>query len=317
MKIDKRSVLNYKLFNHRLKFLNLYFSHILNRRYLNIYIDPCLVPSQKDLIVNKKCIDNDGRSFNEADLQRVAKCVFKNATKIQIGYSLEPTNYQLLTKIVTLGKLFGVPHIVLRTGADAPNIKNLEALLQAGLDEFIVPCESFMHSADQLKYMNLFSAFSQLREDFDFRVKFNFTFNEHNINELQYLFRYFETDSIDILQMLPEKRNSHSEKNGYSLENLNEDYLYNSLKIKAACLRNNINVIAPDNLMNFYRDAILKTVFDYTFCYISPCKFWKDDFNWRDETFNSYSKRIKWGKTLLSNAFISRSYFKLFLPEIN
>ena len=317
MKIDKRLVLNRKLFNHRLKFLSLYFSHLLNRRYLNIYIDSSIEHSQKDLIANKKFIDNDDCSFNEGDLQRMAKCIFKNATKIQMGYSLEPTNYPLLTKIVTLGKQFGVPHIALRTEAVAPNIKNLEALLQAGLDEFIVPCKSFMHSADHLKYKKLLSIFSQLRADYNFRVKFKFNFNEHNINELQYLFRYFETDSFDILQLSPEKLNSLSEKSDHSLENLNEDYQYNLLKIKAACIRSNIHVIAPNNLVNFYRDTIIKTVFDYTFCYISPSKFWKDDFNWRDESFTAYSKRIAWRKTLLSNALISQSYFKLFLPEID
>ena len=58
-------------------------------------------------------------------------------------------------------------------------------------------------------------------------------------------------------------------------------------------------------------------IFDYTFCYVSPNKFWKEGFNWKEESFNDYSKRIGWSKELYANAFKSETELKSLTNRLN
>ena len=46
--------------------------------------------------------------------------------------------------------------------------------------------------------------------------------------------------------------------------------------------------------------------YNYTYCYISPRHFWKKDFDWKNESFNEFSKKINWSKDLLSKVFKSK-----------
>jgi len=58
-------------------------------------------------------------------------------------------------------------------------------------------------------------------------------------------------------------------------------------------------------------------IFDYTFCYVSPNNLWKNGFDWKNETFNQYSKRIGWSKQLFSNIFKSEKELKSLSNRLN
>ncbi|MCF7741305.1 MAG: hypothetical protein K9N00_05870, partial [Candidatus Marinimicrobia bacterium] len=44
-------------------------------------------------------------------------------------------------------------------------------------------------------------------------------------------------------------------------------------------------------------------ILDYVRRYISPQIVWQKDFDWKNETYNEYCKRIQWRKTLFKNIF--------------
>ncbi len=44
----------------------------------------------------------------------------------------------------------------------------------------------------------------------------------------------------------------------------------------------------------------------YTYCYVSPKYYWKDDFNWKEESFTNWKKRNRWNTLLFRNIFISK-----------
>jgi hypothetical protein len=75
--------------------------------------------------------------------------------------------------------------------------------------------------------------------------------------------------------------------------------------------------MAPNSLSVLKGENDSSFVFDYTFCYVSPNKFWKDGFNWREESFNDFSKKIGWSKLLLSNAFKTKSELRSLSNKLN
>ena len=44
----------------------------------------------------------------------------------------------------------------------------------------------------------------------------------------------------------------------------------------------------------------------YTYCYVSPKYFWKDDFDWKNENFSDWKFRNNWNLKLLKNIFKSK-----------
>lgn len=323
MNIKKRLGVTRKIVSHRIKFLTIYFQHRLNQRYLKIHLDPSIESTigvnglGSFTTQNSKISD---KRFNEDDLKLIASRVFKRASKIQLGCVSGPLNYPMIFKIVVLGKQYKVPFIALKISSSNVCELGIEKLIQAGLDEIIVCVEntnynekSFMHKANHERIQTVFSALKTLKKTHDFKVKIDISFNSDNIFELQYLFSYFDISCADVLQLIPGKRLIRSHLNDETKLSFYEDYLDVFSIIKVECLKHKIILKAPKNLEKYYRDQTLKTVFDYTFCYISPIKLWKDDFMWREETFKNYCKRIEWSKTLASTALIPRYEFRMFL----
>ena len=89
----------------------------------------------------------------------------------------------------------------------------------------------------------------------------------------------------------------------------------------ASCNRaiktNHILLMAPETLSILKGENQSSFVFDYTFCYISPNKFWKEGFNWREESFNTFSKKIGWSQLLFSGIFKSKSQLKTLSHRLN
>jgi hypothetical protein len=50
---------------------------------------------------------------------------------------------------------------------------------------------------------------------------------------------------------------------------------------------------------------------------VSPTSFWKEGFNWKEESFNEFSKKIGWSKLLFSNIFKSKKQLKTTSNKLN
>ena len=328
MNINKLLQLNRKIKSHRIKFLGLYLLHKFNKRYLAVNLDPVLACNLRC----KMCYFTDADyvktlkgQFKEDDLEKVAKTIFNRALKLQIGCGTEPTLYKNLVRIVELGKQYKVPYISITTNANLLTKENIEPLLKAGLNEFTISLhgvtkesyESFMKKASYEKFQNALNAFVELKKTYDFKVRINYTFNKDNFYELKDFFKHFNGESFDILQLRPIQKIGNTEYNDFDVSSLEDDYLDLIKNVRQQCSSHHITLMAPDSLSILKGENDSSFVFDYTFCYISPNKFWKEGFNWREESFNEFSKKIGWSKLLLSNVFKTKSKLRSLSNKLN
>ena len=328
MNIYKLLQLNRKVKNHRIKFLALFVLHKLNKRYLAVNLDPvmaCNLRCKMCYFTDADFVKTLKGQFKEEELDQVAKAIFKRALKLQIGCGTEPTLYKNLPKIVALGKKYNVPYISITTNANLLTEEKIEELLKAGLNEFTISLhgvtkesyENFMKKANYEKFQKAFKAFKKLKAKYDFKVRINYTFNKDNFYELKDFFKYFDASGFDILQLRPIQKIGNTEYNDFDISSLVNDYPSMISKIRANCSENHITLMAPNSLGTLMDENKSSFIFDYTFCYVSPNKFWKEGFNWKQETFNQYSKKIGWSRTLLSNAFKSKSHLRALSTKLN
>ena len=328
MNVYKLLKLNRKIKSHRIKFLGLYLLHTFNKRYLAVNLDPVLACNLRC----KMCYFTDADyvktlkgQFKEDELEQVAKTIFKRALKLQIGCGTEPTLYKDLVKVVALGKQYHVPYISITTNANLLDEEKIEALLKAGLNEFTISLhgvhkesyESFMKKASYEKFHAAFQAFEKLKKHYKFKVRINYTFNKDNFYELADFFEHFNGESFDILQIRPIQKIGNTEYNDFDLESLRADYPRIINQIKTSCKANNITLLASETIPNHDQVNDSSFIFDYTFCYISPQKFWHEGFNWRQESFNAYSKKIGWSRLLFKNIFKSKTELKSLSNRLN
>ncbi|OMP32161.1 radical SAM protein [Mangrovimonas sp. DI 80] len=320
--------LNRKVKCHRVKFFGLYLLHKLNKRYLAVNLDPvmaCNLRCKMCYFTDADYVKTLKGQFKPEELKAVAKAIFGRALKLQIGCGTEPTLYKNLADLVALGKDYKVPYISLTTNANLLTEEKIEELLKAGLNEFTISLhgvtretyEGFMKKANYEKFHDAFKAFVELKSKYDFKVRINYTFNKDNFYELQEFFEHFDPKSFDILQIRPIQKIGNTEYNDFDISTLVGDYPKIIKGIKETCKSNEITLLAPDELSVLAGENQSSFIFDYTFCYISPKQFWKERFNWREVSFNDFSREIGWSSTLLSNVFKSKKTLKSLSNRLN
>ena len=314
--------------NHRIKFLGLYLLHKFNMRYLAVNLDPVMACNLRC----KMCYFTDADyvrklkgQLKDEELERIAKVIFKRALKLQIGCGTEPTLYKNLVKVVELGKQYKVPYISLTTNANLLDEAKIKALLDAGLDEFTISLhgvekesyENFMKKASYEKFHSVFNVFAKLKETRNFKVRINYTFNKDNFYELGSFFDHFDGKSFDIVQIRPIQKLGNTEYNDFDLDPIRKDYPELIQKFRRQSKLNNITLLAPDAIPNKEDVNTSSFIFDYTFCYVSPNKFWKPDFNWKEQSFNEFSREIGWGNMLFANIFKSKNKLRTLSNRLN
>lgn len=328
MNIYKLLRLNRVIKNHRIKFFGLYLLHQFNGRYLAVNLDPimaCNLRCKMCYFTDPDYVRSIKGQMKPDDLDRVAEVIFKRAIKLQVGCGTEPTLYKDLTRIVALGKKYKVPYISLTTNANLLTREKIVDLLEAGLNEFTISLhgvnkesyESFMKKGDYDTFHEVFNTFKELKHQYDFKVRINYTFNKDNFYELSSFFEHFDGRSFDILQIRPIQKIGNTEYNDFDLEPLREDYSSLIKEIRDECKKNHITLLASDKIPDKSEVNTSSFIFDYTFCYVSPNKFWKPDFDWRNESFNEFSKKIGWGSQLWQNIFRSKSELKTLRNRLN
>ncbi len=328
MNIYKLLQINRKIKSHRIKFLALLLLHKFNKRYLAVNLDPvlaCNLRCKMCYFTDQDYVKTLKGQFIDQDLEQVAQTIFKRALKLQIGCGTEPTLYKNLSKIVELGKTYKVPYISLTTNANLLTEDKIETLLKAGLNEFTISLhgvtketyENFMKKASYEKFHDAFRSFAKLKSKYNFKVRINYTFNKDNFYELKEFFNHFNGDSFDILQIRPIQKIGNTEYNNFDLDSLSKDYPTLINTIRKQCKIHNITLLASNIIPKDGNKNESSLIFDYTFCYISPNKFWKEGFNWREESFNEYSKKIGWSYTLFINIFKSKNKLKSLSNRLN
>ena len=326
MDIYKILKFNNAIKNHRVKFLGLWLLSVLNKRYLAIQLDPVLACNLRC----KMCYFTDDDYvrknmkgiFKEENIEEIANAIFKNALKLQIGCGAEPTLFKHNTKLIEVAKKHHVPYISMITNGNLLEKEDVENFSNAGLDEFILS----MHGVTKETYEDLMDKgiYEKFHEILKFisdekkvnpklRLRINYTFNQDNFHELKDFFKVYDEYDIDIIQLRPIDKIGETTYNEFSLKKIESDYFEVSNFLKNETQKRKITLLYPQSIYrNETQSLKVKTQNDssylipYTYCYVSPKYFWKDDFDWKNETFSSWKKRNNWNFTLLKNVFKSR-----------
>lgn len=326
MDIYKILKFNNYIKNHRIKFLGLWLLSVLDKRYLAIQMDPVLACNLRC----KMCYFTDDDYvkknmkgiFQEENLEEIAQKIFKNALKLQIGCGAEPTLFKHNTTLIKIAKNHKVPYISMVTNGNLLDQKEVSDIANAGLDEFILSMhgvtkktyEDLMDKGVYEKFHNVLKLISdQKATNPNLKLRINYTFNEDNFHELKDFFKVFGQYKIDIIQLRPIDKIGETTYNNFSLKKIEADYLQVSNELKTESKIRNITLLSPESIFrNEEKSLKVKTQNDssyllpYTYCYVSPKFFWKDDFDWKKEPFSDWKKRNNWDFKILKNAFLSR-----------
>jgi molybdenum cofactor biosynthesis enzyme MoaA len=326
MDIYKILRFNQYIKNHRIKFLGLWLLSVLNKRYLAIQLDPVLACNLRC----KMCYFTDDEyvrtamkgQFKEGDIEPLAKAFFKNALKLQIGCGAEPTLFRHNLKLIETAKAHHVPYISMVTNGNLLEENDIEALSRAGMDEIILSMhgvtkktyEDLMDKGDYAKFHRVLTAVTkEKKHNPKFRLRINYTFNQDNFHELEQFFEVYGAYNIDIIQLRPIDKIGETTYNEYSLKRIEADYPRISSLLKDEAEKRKITLLYPKSILRNEEVSLkVKTENDssylipYTYCYVSPKFSWKEDFDWKTESFPSWKKRSRWNNGLLKNVFTSR-----------
>lgn len=324
MNIYKLLQINQKINNHRIKFFGLWLLSIFNKRYLSIQFDPVLACNLRC----KMCYFTDPNFtkklkgiFKEEDLPKIASVNFKNALKIQIGCGAEPTLFKNIDKIIELACQYKIPHISMVTNGNLLTKQDISTYSEKGLHEFIIS----MHGVYKDTYENFmdkgnYDIFHKVLENISLEKKnnpklslrINYTFNKDNFYEIKDFFKWFGQYDINTIQFRPIDKIGETAYNNFSLKEIEQDYSKIMQVFGVEAQLRKINVLAPTSIKRDEEHNVVQNknnssyLVPYATCYIAPDFFWKENFDWKNQTFHQWKKENHWDWKLFKNIFISR-----------
>lgn len=312
--------------NHRIKFFGLWLLSVLNKRYLSIQLDPvlaCNLRCKMCYFTDEDYVRKNMKGiFAPEKLDKIATSIFKNALKLQIGCGAEPTLFKHNTQLIQIAKSHQVPYISMVTNGNLLEKKDVSDFANAGLDEFIlsmhgVTKETYEDLMDKGNYEKFHAVLQHISDkkitNPNLRLRINYTFNQDNFHELKTFFEVYNDYAIDIIQLRPIDKIGETTYNEFSLKKIETDYFETVHFLKTEAQKRGITLLYPESIYRNEKESLkVKTQNDssylipYTYCYVSPKFFWKNDFDWENESFSDWKKRNKWNQSLLKNIFVSK-----------
>ncbi len=311
--------------SHRVKFLGLWVFNVLNKRHLNVQFDPVLACNFKC----KMCYFTDPEAlkklkgiFKKEELEIVAKTIFKNTLKLQIGCGAEPTLFKHNLEIIQLAKKYNIPYLSMVTNGNLLTKESIKSFATNGLNEFILSMhgvkketyENFMDKGSYDKFHEILSYIkTEKNSNPNLQLRINYTFNKDNFLELKDFFEHFGKYNIDTIQLRPIDKIGNTAYSSYDLSSIESEYnevisnLLNEAKTKG------INFIAPTSIKRVSEDQNpvdnknnSSYLIPFVNCYVSPDFFWKSNFNWKEQTYKQWKKENNWHYKIFKNIFISK-----------
>lgn len=312
-----------KLFNKvksvRVKLFAVFIMYITKRRFLILYIDPVMACNLKC----KMCYFSSGQNIDGYiekgrldidEFSSFANSILHRVMKIQIGCGAEPTLYSHLVEMVKLSKSMNVPYISLTTNGNVLKAETLYKMVKNGLNEITISShgikretyENMMQKANYDSFLNLLSTLRKIKQDFpQFVIRLNYTVNEDNVEELVDLPKLFEGLKLNIIQIRPVQNLGDSLYKNFSMEKILDCYDYIFSHLRSYCKDNKIILLYPTkkNLMTINNTNNNNLLLDFVHVYVRPSLFWRDDFDFHNESFEHYSFRTNYGFSMLKHIF--------------
>lgn len=309
-----------KIRSPRVKLLALLLLHLGRRRYAVLDLDPvmaCNLRCRMCYFSDENHRRKSGGRMSEDDLAAISRNVFPAVRKLQIGCGAEPTLFSGLEGIVAEAKKQGVPYISLTTNGQLLTAERLERLVETGLDEITVSAhglsadvyESMMPGARFGKFLDLTRSLASVREKHPrFQIRFNYTVNEDNMQDLPLLGTVFSDVVPDIVQIRPVQCIGESDYRNFSKKKILEHYGRYMPPVVEFCRKHGARCIYPskENLASVDGTTVTDTTNhiadDLPLLYMAPCKEWPELDPYKED-FRQYCRRTHRVGTMLRIIF--------------
>lgn len=309
--------LNQWIKNFRIKFFGLLVFHVLKKRYLAVHLDPvnaCNLRCKMCYFTDKEYVKKLKGVFTNEEISLIGEAFLDRAIKLQIGCGTEPTLFKDVSHIIKTAKKHQVPYISLITNANTLEEEKLSDWLANGLDEIIISLhgvtketyEDMMGRGNFERFMESLQLISKLKKQYAVTLRINYTFNEDNFEELNQFFEVFNDIKIDVFQIRPIVKIGETEYNNFSLEKVKPIYDEVHSVLKEECKKRGITLMShnPKQLSN--RVSLESVIKKYVYCYISPTHIFREDFNWKQETYDEYATRVGIKEEIIKDIFSSK-----------
>jgi pyruvate-formate lyase-activating enzyme len=307
--------LNRLLRSYRLKIAGILFADLLHLRHLFVRLDPflgCNLRCAMCFFSNPETHKTLHGSFSAEEIARIAEMFFPKTLQLVVGCVAEPTLFRGLADIFTLAKSYGVPFTGLATNGQLLNEKLFKELADAGLNEIIISMhgvcketyERLMVGASYEKLHGVLRIISSGAGPKKPALRINYTVNPDNLAELGDFFTVFGGYRIATLQV---RVIIDFGKTAYQKRDLSADaanYRTIIAHLHAECKKRNILLLAPLELPDYAHPNPASVVLAYVLRRITPVCVWRNDFEWKKETYSQFCGRIRWRRFLLKSIFM-------------
>jgi GTP 3',8-cyclase len=258
---------------------------------------------------NSEYVRNHKGIFSKDEITRIASLVFPRALMVVVGCGAEPTLYKDFPEIVRLAKQSGVPNVSMVTNGKILSERHIELLIDYGLDEIMISVhgttqqtyERFMVGASFETINKVLRTLRDVKSRRGSRLpqlRINYTANSANFEELANFFDVFGDYELSTLQVRPVM-----DLGGQYRDPIGTAELAKFRNVLAA-LGEKAHARAITYLANVedpaYELPASSAMFQAVNRGISPELVWREDFDWRNETYDDYCRRVGWFRKLLS-----------------
>lgn len=309
--------LNRLLKNHSVKCLGVLVADKLGLRHLSVRMDPflgCNLRCQMCHFSSPEYMARKTEIMSAEDYSRVAELLFPKALQVILGTGAEPTVHPKLPAFVEIAKQrHGVPFVGISTNAQLLTCELAASLLDAGLDEITISMhgvrkEMYERLQPPASYEKLHRALASLTELSErggrkFAVRVNFTTNPDNCRELADFFEVFGNYKIDTLQVRKIFDLGDTVYHDRDLDPCLGTLEATRLALQEKCAARKTTLLCPSfRKKSGDSNPLSSILLPLVHRSVWPGMVWKEDFDWRNETYEAYCRRKKWHRDLLRMA---------------
>jgi molybdenum cofactor biosynthesis enzyme MoaA len=308
--------LNRRIKNHRIKCLAVLAADILALRHLSIRMDPvlgcnlgCLMCRFSSPVYRHA---NTGM-LSIAEFDRIASLLFRKAIQVVIGTGAEPTLHPEYPRLVGIARRHKVPYIGFSTNGQRLTERSISELFTNGLDELMISMhgvrkETYERLMPPASYDRLHTVLGQV-SDYAAKsgrripLRINYTVNPDNLSELADFFSVYGKYAITILQIRPVMDLGDTAYTDKDLAPYLERFDRICDALRQECRARKIVVLAPPPNSTTQTKSAVSFLKPLVHRYVSPDMVWEKGFNWRNETYEDYCRRINWRANLVRMMF--------------
>jgi MoaA/NifB/PqqE/SkfB family radical SAM enzyme len=304
--------------SNRLKFFLIYLADMLGLRHIIIRFDPvtgCNLRCRMCYFSNEQWRkEHTGKRFNSEEIERIAAQFFPLALQLYIGCGMEPTVYKGYEEIVALAKRYNIPFVSLVSNGQLLDVKNIEKLVEFGLDEITLSVhgvnkgtyEQFMVNASYDKFIQVLGTLKKIKEQRNTakpRLRLNYTVNRDNLEELTRFYDAYGKYGISVLQIRPMIDLGTETCREKRLNGVVKRYEQILDVLKEESRRQNVRLLYNDVDPTYAKGNVYAAAYTIgAMRYVGPERVWEDGYDWRNLDYRTYSKQSGFRRKLLRYA---------------